>query len=1105
MLRYACCAIVLTLLAVPAAAQEKQSNQNEKEIETLIEQLLEITEEGFGYCTMHGGTEFLPLPGTEQMGPMVLFRKPPEKSDVLRKIVEKGAAAVPVLLKHLDDDRKVGMKPVRGMMWMSFPDEYDYNRRTIAKPPRGVNRGGGNLLEDCYPDRHAITIGDLCYVALGQIVNRAFIATRYQPTGGLIVNSPTYSKALYDAVMAEWGGLTPEKHKKSLIQDFLKPNYSGRRVGAYRRLAVYYPEVLDELVPPQLTVPTYDSSKVYKFVRGMLYRIGSLRKLKKRFNRFVQENGEASAEGIMLQLFEDLRELELYEEGVYSSAPRGFDKQPRQLLILLYGKSKEVRSSDRPWPRSVSISNQTEFVKALSADSSVKIDRAVYKLLLSIKDSDKLAIACMKRLVGRGYDKDIERYIKRRLPYGEKYERKCLKEIQEKLGWTRLHAALERQNFDELKRMLKAGADVNAAARNGKTPLHIAAKLGRKNRAKLLIQQGAKLEAKDNNDQTPVQLAVRADHVEMVKFFLNRGCKVRDLLVAAFAGDTERASALIKQKKSLLHEVTDYGLTTLHIAAWHGHADMARLLLANGAEVNAQAGKVRTMFGSVINEAWTPLHFAANGGHANAVRVLLEQGADVSSRLYGDGYEPLHLAAFRSHKEVVELLIKHKAAINSKDEVEKRTPLLWAAARGHPEVVKLLLKHGADIRILDKDKHSALSHAAAGNHKAAAELLIGHGANVNAKDEFRWTVLHRAAFNGAKDAVELLISRGAQVSAGDNGDDTPLMRAVVGGHADVVRLLLKHKAGVAVGMLHTAAERGHSEVAKVLIEAGMDVNAKTRYYEFTPLHTAAKHGQEKVAGILIKGGANVNAKDEEGMTPLHLAAQYGQKKAVEVLVRHGVDINAVDKKGMTPLDLAVWESHGWVIDLLLDSKPKVSIFAAVVLGKKQDIERILAKNPEKVNLKGLDGNTPLHLAAGKGQKEIVELLIASGADVNARNERKRTPLHFAAGNGHLEVVKLLVEQKADVNARDSDGRLPSQGNWGYKHVRDYLRSKGTKYPKPVRSANSKKLQPGACSVSSTPFSRADLVGAALPLIFLAALLLLRRRMFPSNQRQIKRQ
>ncbi len=71
-----------------------------------------------------------------------------------------------------------------------------------------------------------------------------------------------------------------------------------------------------------------------------------------------------------------------------------------------------------------------------------------------------------------------------------------------------------------------------------------------------------------------------------------------------------------------------------------------------------------------------------------------------------------------------------------------------------------------------------------------------------------------------------------------------------------------------------------------------------------------------------------------------------------------------------------------------------------------------------------DGWTPLHKAAYEGYREIVELLIAKGADVNAKNKRGMTPLHLAAEYGRNQVVELLIAKGTDVNAEDEDGETP---------------------------------------------------------------------------------
>src|SRR5262249_47550695 len=156
--------------------------------------------------------------------------------------VRRGAAAVPALLKHIDDKRLTKMKPVRGMMWMRFSDEYDFNGRTRTTAPEGVNRRG---FGGDGPTQHAITLGDLCFVGLGQIVNRNFSATRYQPTGGMIISSPTYSDALRKVIREDWRTLNADSHKRLLVEDFQKPDHEDRRSGAYLRLSLYYPETVE--------------------------------------------------------------------------------------------------------------------------------------------------------------------------------------------------------------------------------------------------------------------------------------------------------------------------------------------------------------------------------------------------------------------------------------------------------------------------------------------------------------------------------------------------------------------------------------------------------------------------------------------------------------------------------------------------------------------------------------------------------------------------------------------------------------------------------------------------------------------------------------------
>ena len=98
--------------------------------------------------------------------------------------------------------------------------------------------------------------------------------------------------------------------------------------------------------------------------------------------------------------------------------------------------------------------------------------------ILAKTDDDDLAEACFMRLVGRGYDADIVRYLKRRLPLVPERDRESLLKFQMKLGWTRLHAAVDLGIVEIAQREITNKVVVDAQGRDGRTALHVAAEMG---------------------------------------------------------------------------------------------------------------------------------------------------------------------------------------------------------------------------------------------------------------------------------------------------------------------------------------------------------------------------------------------------------------------------------------------------------------------------------------------------------------------------------------------------------------------------------------------------------------------------------------------------
>jgi ankyrin repeat protein len=111
---------------------------------------------------------------------------------------------------------------------------------------------------------------------------------------------------------------------------------------------------------------------------------------------------------------------------------------------------------------------------------------------------------------------------------------------------------------------------------------------------------------------------------------------------AAWVGDLARVRLLLKSNPDLAFSKNNHADTPLHFAAFNGHKDVAELLLASNADVNA-----------TDKDGWTPLHFAADKGHKDIAELLLANQAAVNAKAVG-GYSPLSFAASSGSKDVVE-------------------------------------------------------------------------------------------------------------------------------------------------------------------------------------------------------------------------------------------------------------------------------------------------------------------------------------------------------------------------------------------------------------------------------------------------------------------
>jgi hypothetical protein len=275
----ACCSAALTCCATVAPGQVQRSDaapsvrlapvpripprpidpppQQRAEMERLIASLAEIDSPDFGFSATMSGSAFAPVEQLTDASALLLTDHRLKRSDSLRKLVALGPAALPHLLRALDDKTPTKMT-IRGEDFiggMSFAREMDSNPvHTIEQRVLRGWRHGDPFGSERTTNSYTVKLGDVCFVAVGQIVGRRYSAVRYQPTAVVIINSPVEEPKLARAVRDIWDGADARKTLlESLLTDYSSRGVfdgqsldrwdvgSGLQVRAATRLLYYFP------------------------------------------------------------------------------------------------------------------------------------------------------------------------------------------------------------------------------------------------------------------------------------------------------------------------------------------------------------------------------------------------------------------------------------------------------------------------------------------------------------------------------------------------------------------------------------------------------------------------------------------------------------------------------------------------------------------------------------------------------------------------------------------------------------------------------------------------------------------------------------------------
>ena len=628
---------------------------------------------------------------------------------------------------------------------------------------------------------------------------------------------------------------------------------------------------------------------------------------------------------------------------------------------------------------------------------------------------------------------------------------------------SRVADAAQRGDVGEVRRLLRAGADVNAPQGDGMTALHWAAERGDAELAGVLLFAGARVDAGTRiGHYTPLHLAARGAREAVTRRLLEAGSDPNAV-------------------------TTNSGVAPLHLASAAGDPAVIRALIEGGAEVNGREG------------AWgqTPLVFAASAGRAAAIRALIEAGADpalTSSVVDAAEHEQADRAAER---RISQFLADFKEKEGGGPDWQPTPSQVQAAIEASREIQRRWpdVPDPADDGREDAEGDDEGEGEAAGQEpeppeepatsaeppEAPAEGSEGAAASGSEQDRPDTEDPPGAGTDSAAAAGSAADS-GAPADSAESADSVgtdepeeeprPLSYAeMVGGWGGLTPLL-------------HAVRQGHAEAVMALLDAGADVNQLSEGDDTSPLLMAAVNGQFDLAMMLLERGADPGLASQAGATPLfavlerqwaprasyahpteHLRQNATHLEMLEALLEAGADPNVrlkthlwymeytfgvlrgsgINLQGATPFWRAAYALDVEAMRLLKAHGADASIPTTRPPQRRRRPAPGGAPSEPETDPSGLPpvptggpAIHPVHAAAGVGygqsfagnaHRHVPDNWMAAlrflveecGADVNARDAGGYTALHHAASRGDAEMVLYLVDQGADVGVVSRKG------------------------------------------------------------------------------------
>ncbi|KAG8184304.1 hypothetical protein JTE90_008988 [Oedothorax gibbosus] len=358
----------------------------------------------------------------------------------------------------------------------------------------------------------------------------------------------------------------------------------------------------------------------------------------------------------------------------------------------------------------------------------------------------------------------------------------------------------------------------------------------------------------------------------------------------------------------------------------------------------------------------------------------------------------------------------------------------------------------------EKLPQSTLAEAVTNGDLVAVKRLLEEGRNVNEVTESGESLIYLAASCGYYELTQLLLAMKANIEDRGLKDKTPLMEAAEQGNTEIVKLLLQHGADVNAQICQDKKKATKIKACDMKPQTELQQQQLQQQLQQqqpvpegnTPLIFACAAGHVDTVRLLLDAGASLEVHNENGHTPLMETASAGHVEVAKLLVERGASINTHSNEFKeSALTLACYKGHLEMVRFLLeagaDREHKTDEMHTALMEASMDghveVARLLLDSGAQVNMPADSFESPLTLAACGGHVELAMLLLDRGANIEEVNDEGYTPLMEAAREGHEEMVALLLSQGADINAQTEETQetaLTLACCGGFLEVSDFL-------------------------------------------------------------------